>query len=194
MLSHCHGLASKQFLARGGGGVNDDRGTPITVPELSLSANPGATRPGETFQPNSFTGTAEVTVPLYASPARGAEPNLALRYTSGGANGVFGLGFRLSVPSVSRRTDLGIPRYAGHDTFVLADGGFLVPRYERTGGTWRPVEREEELDGRPCRAVAYRRGVESAFDVIELWTHLTEPVSSFWRMVGSVESSSRRST
>jgi RHS repeat-associated protein len=157
----------------------------ITIPNISPPGGNSTLGYGETFQANPFTGTAGLTIPLFASPARGEEPKLTLQYKSGSSNGVFGLGFDLTVPSVSRRTDLGIPRYAGNDTFVLADGSYLVPRYERDGETWRPVERMEELDGRSFHVVAYRRGSESEFDVIEQWTDATDLANSFWQFVGS---------
>jgi RHS repeat-associated protein len=161
----------------------------ITVPNLSVPGGHGALGYGETFQANPFTGTAGMVVPLFASPARDAEPRLELRYTSGGGNGVFGLGWSLPLPSVSRRTDLGIPRYAGHDAFVLADGSLLTPRCEKAGERWVPVERTEEHGEKTYRVVSYRRNAESAFDVIERWTVTNagpgDAAGSFWQIVGS---------
>jgi RHS repeat-associated protein len=158
----------------------------ITIPDLSMPSGHGALGYGETFQADPFMGTAGVDIPLFTPPARGAEPQLSLRYTSGAPNGVFGLGFALPLPSVSRRTDLGIPRYAGTDTFVLADGSILVPRYEREAAGWLPVERIEEYDGKNYVVVAYRRSSESTFDVIEQWTDLADETDCYWQVVNPV--------
>jgi RHS repeat-associated protein len=167
--------------------VGDDsqQATRIAIPNISVPSGHGALGYGETFHANPFTGTAGMVVPLFASAARDAEPRLELRYTSGGENGVFGLGWSLPLPSVSRRTDLGIPRYAGHDAFVLADGSLLTPRYEKAGQRWLPAERTEERGEKTYFVVSYRRNAESAFDVIEQWTDPKAPADSFWQIVGS---------
>ena len=65
-----------------------------------------------------------------ASPGRsGFGPALDLSYDSGAGNGPFGLGFQLSVPMVSRKTDKGLPRYLDADDtdeFTLAGAEDLV--------------------------------------------------------------------
>ncbi|MFG1610484.1 SpvB/TcaC N-terminal domain-containing protein [Actinoplanes sp. NPDC049265] len=155
------------------------------MPEIAAPGGQQIAGLGETFRPDTVTGAAEVTVSIFSAPARGAEPHLALRYTSGGGNGVFGLGFQLPMPSVTRRTELGVPMYAGDDTFVLDGGDILVPRYAPGGGAWQPVLRVAGLEGSSYRVAAFRRGVESTFDVIEWWTNVADPVDSFWIIVGS---------
>jgi RHS repeat-associated protein len=87
---------------------------------------------GETFKPDLFTGTGNLTVPLGIPPGRnGFQPQLTLSYSTGNGNGPFGLGWALDVPTVRRQTAHGIPRYrdgsaADGDTFVLSDGAELV--------------------------------------------------------------------
>src|SRR5436190_15743862 len=83
---------------------------------------------GEVFSTNLSTGTASLTVPLATSPGRdGFELGLQLTYDSGAGNSVFGIGWSISVPSITRKTDKGIPRYQPDDTFMLAGAEDLVP-------------------------------------------------------------------
>src|SRR5882724_9737749 len=95
------------------------------LPALSLPKGGGALRGiGEKFSTNAATGTGSLTVPIATSPGRaGFELALQLGYDSGGGNGPFGLGWKLSIPSITRKTDKGLPRYAdaeASDIFVLS--------------------------------------------------------------------------
>ena len=87
----------------------------ISVSQTSLPKGGGAIKGiGETFQPHEFCGTAGLSIPIPTSPCRGFEPHLSLDYSSGSGNGIFGLGFSLSIPNISRKTAKGIPRYRRH--------------------------------------------------------------------------------
>jgi hypothetical protein len=67
---------------------------------------------GETFAPDLHTGTGNFTVPLALAPGRnGFQPELNLVYSTGNGNGPFGPGWSLSIPSVSRKTSKGVPRF-----------------------------------------------------------------------------------
>src|SRR3954467_9752397 len=81
----------------------------LSPPSLSLPKGGGAIRGlGEKFAANPVTGTGSMTVPIATSPGRsGFGPQLALAYDSGAGNGPFGLGWNLSVPSITRKTDKG---------------------------------------------------------------------------------------
>ena len=83
------------------------------LPALSAPKGGGAIRGmGEKFAVNAATGSASLGVPLPISPGRGGfGPQLELSYDGGNGNGPFGLGFHLSVPSISRKTDKGLPLY-----------------------------------------------------------------------------------
>ncbi|EHQ91153.1 SpvB/TcaC N-terminal domain-containing protein [Desulfosporosinus youngiae] len=88
---------------------------------------------GEKFQPNPHTGTGNFSVPIELPPGRnGFQPQLTLTYSTGNANGPFGLGWNLNIPSVSCKTSKGIPRYQGQDTFVLSGAEDLVLIKEET--------------------------------------------------------------
>ncbi|ASC73436.1 Mono(ADP-ribosyl)transferase SpvB [Halomicronema hongdechloris C2206] len=103
---------------------------------------------GETFSPDLHTGTGNFTVPIALPPGRnGFQPELSLVYSTGNGNGVFGLGWGLSIPGVMRKTSKGIPRYDDRDTFVLSGAEDLVP-VERSPGITRYQPRTEGLFAR----------------------------------------------
>lgn len=90
---------------------------------------------GESFSAQLSTGVASLNVPLSLPMARGgAQPSLALSYSSGAGWGVAGTGWDIGVPYIARQTDRGTPRYgdqadffAGQDRFVFNGGQELVP-------------------------------------------------------------------
>src|ERR1700690_1783150 len=85
----------------------------FTVPSISIPKGGGAIRGiGEKFTANPVTGTGSMTVPIFTSPGRsGFGPKLSLSYDSGQGNGPFGVGWNLSLPSITRKTDKGLPLY-----------------------------------------------------------------------------------
>ncbi|HZR42271.1 MAG TPA: SpvB/TcaC N-terminal domain-containing protein, partial [Ktedonobacteraceae bacterium] len=104
------------------------KSAPITLTQLSLPKGGGAIQGiGETFQADEFTGTASLSIPLPTSPSRGFEPQLGIDYSSGSGNGIFGLGFGLSIPTIARKTSKGLPQYNDLDTFLLSRAEDLVP-------------------------------------------------------------------
>src|SRR5438552_14938325 len=67
---------------------------------------------GEKFAANPVTGTGSMSVPIATSPGRsGFGPQRSLSYDTGAGNGPFGFGWSLSLPSITRKTDKGLPRY-----------------------------------------------------------------------------------
>ena len=106
---------SDQALPTGSAQSPADRGL-ISPPTISLPKGGGAIRGiGEKFSANPVTGTGSMSVPISASPGRaGFGPQLALSYDSGSGNGLFGLGWSLSLPAITRKTDKGLPRYLVH--------------------------------------------------------------------------------
>ena len=95
---------------------------------ISLPKGGGALQGlGEKFSPDLYTGTGNFSVPLAVPPGRnGLQPQLALTYSTGQGNGPLGLGWSLSVPGVTLKTSKGIPRYQGHDTYLLSGAEDLV--------------------------------------------------------------------
>jgi len=137
-------------------------------PPLSLPKSGGALRGlGEKFQAGGPTGTGSLRIPLPVSPCRGAEPALALTYDTGHGAGPFGIGWTASVPSITRRTDRGIPRYedaAGSDVFILSRQEDLVPELTASSaGGWA---HQPTYDG-DYRVDAFRPRVEGSFARVE---------------------------
>src|SRR5712691_4457507 len=115
----------------------------ISAPSLSLPKGGGAIRGiGEKFAANPVTGTGSLAIPIFTSPGRsGFGPQLSLSYDSGAGNGPFGFGWSLSLPSITRKTDKGLPKYQDaedSDDFILSGAEDLVPVLVLTGEGWRP--------------------------------------------------------
>src|SRR2546428_6014878 len=108
-------LDSKATVGRGQEAANDK--APPSTPAISLPRGGGAIRGmGEKFAANPVTGTGSLTVPIATSPGRsGFGPQLSLSYDSGAGNGVFGFGWSLNLPAITRKTDKGLPRYLDSD-------------------------------------------------------------------------------
>jgi RHS repeat-associated protein len=106
-----------------------------------------------------------MSVPLGLSPGRsGFGPVLELRYDSGSGNGPFGLGWHLGVPTITRKTEKGIPRYLDEvesDVFILSGAEDLVPVLENG-------KRKVDLTVLPGYEVrSYRPRIEGLFARIE---------------------------
>src|SRR5262245_57512780 len=160
---------------------NEGNGSaPFAAPSISLPKGGGAIRGiGEKFAANPVTGTGSMTVPIAVSPGRsGFGPQLSLSYDSGAGNGPFGLGWNLSLPVITRKTDKGLPKYQDadeSDVFVLSGAEDLVPALD---DNWKIVE--TELDGYRIRS--YRPRIEGLFARIERWTRLGDG-DVHWRSI-----------
>ena len=162
------------------------------LPALSLPKGGGAIRGiGEKFGVNPVTGTGSMTVPVFTSPGRaGMGPQLSLSYDSGAGNGPFGLGWNLSLPAITRKTDKGLPRYRDaeeSDVFILSGAEDLVMVFKQDdAGNWvrdgegNPVVKEEERDGHAVRF--YRPRIEGLFARIERWTRSSDG-DVHWRSI-----------
>src|SRR5438132_11003791 len=114
----------------------DSGRTPLPFP--SLPKGGGTIRGiGEKFAVNPVTGTGSMSVPIATSLGRsGFGPQLSLSYDSGAGNGPFGFGWSLGLPSVTRKTDKGLPRYRDadeSDVFILSGAEDLVPILDNAG-------------------------------------------------------------
>lgn len=154
-------------------------------PSLSLPQGGGAIGGiGETFQADLFSGTGNFSIPLATSPGRdGFGPQLVLQYNSGHGNGPFGLGWRHTVPRVTRKTEKGLPRYDESDGFILSGAEDLVPMLVRAGNQWippAPLEKRNAAGDLIYRVTRYRPRTEGLFARIERWTRLDGDVH--WRV------------
>ncbi|MGZ8219394.1 SpvB/TcaC N-terminal domain-containing protein [Methylomagnum sp.] len=118
------------------------------APSLNLPKGGGAIRGmGEKFAANPLNGTGSMTPPVATGAGRsGFGPQLSLAYDSGAQNGPFGFGWNLSLPSITRKTDKGLPQYQDardSDVFILSGTEDLAPvLVQNAQGQW---ERENLL-------------------------------------------------
>ena len=169
--------------------AREDGGGAARAPSIALPKGGGAIRGiGEKFAANPVTGTGSLTVPIYASPGRsGFSPQLSLSYDSGAGNGPFGFGWTLSLPSITRKTDKGLPKY--HDTdesdvFVLSGAEDLVPvLVPNNGDWWREPTLLRTLAGKSYSVHRYRPRIEGLFARIERWSNAADATDTFWRSI-----------
>jgi RHS repeat-associated protein len=151
------------------------------TPAISLPKGGGAIKGiGETFQPNLFTGTGNFSVPIYTSPGHNDfGPKLSLQYSSGNGNGPFGLGWQLSIPRITRKTEKGLPTYTDDDVFVMSGAEDLVPCLKQVddgqgGKQWVPEEPiliKNENEQVIYTATRYQPRTEGLFARIEKWAN-----------------------
>lgn len=149
--------------------MSNKPGTAANV--ISLPKGGGAIQGiGETFSPDLFSGTGNFTVPIAIPPGRnGFQPEVNLVYSTGNGNSPFGLGWKLTIPNVSRKTSKGIPQYVddvesqpNSDTFLLSGAEDLVL--------------VSDAGVLPAR---FKPRTEGLFAIIE---HLKDDRSDFWRV------------
>src|ERR1700689_4223671 len=143
-------MAEDAAARSGQASTSQEDASPFAAPQLTLPKGGGAIRGiDEKFSANPVTGTGSLSVALPLSPGRsGFGPKLSLSYDSGTGNGIFGMGWSLSLPSITRRTDKGLPQYRDNDEadiFVLLGVEDLVPVLR--DGCDRPEFDEFERDG-----------------------------------------------
>lgn len=192
----------------GGAETQADDKFRLSAQQISLPKGGGAIRGmGEKFAANPVTGTGSMTVPIATSPGRsGFGPQLSLSYDSGSGNGPFGFGWSLSLPSIRRKTEKGLPQYCdaqASDVFILSGVEDLVPVYRQDlDGSWvashlgyqrdpngfwvrdqtsRLLIHEDELDG--YRVRRYRPRIEGLFARIERWSKIGSPSDVHWRSI-----------
>lgn len=168
---------------------DQDQQFKVAAPQLSLPKGGGAIRGiGEKFAANPVTGTGSLTVPIFTSPGRaGFGPQLSLAYDSGSGNSPFGFGWSLALPSITRKTDKGLPQYLDKDEsdiFILSGAEDLTPALVRSGTSWvRDVIPARTLYGKQYEIHRYRPRIEGLFARIERWVNLTDPQDTFWRSI-----------
>jgi hypothetical protein len=149
--------------------------TGAATPAISLPKGGGAIKGiGETFQPNLFTGTGNFSIPIATSPGRaGFGPQLTLQYSTGNGNGPFGLGWQLSIPRITRKTEKGLPKYDDSDVFVLSGAEDLVPCLKEIDDPDHPGQTkcvpEDPIARGDYTVTRYRPRTEGLFARIERW-------------------------
>src|SRR5580765_5029156 len=124
--------------------LDSPRSTTDSAPSISLPKGGGAIKGiGEKFAANPVTGTGSLSVPFPLSPGRaGFTPALSLTYDSGHGNGPYGFGWSVTYPTITRRTDRGLPEYRDDqesDVFILSGAEDLVPVLRPDGTRFEEV-------------------------------------------------------
>lgn len=132
------------------------------------------------------SGAASFDIPLPISPGRGYAPPLTLNYRSTVSNGLFGMGWSLSLGCVARRTNKGVPRYTDDDVILGPDGVVWLP--ERDGSGDLLFTEVDEYRGlaldRRYQVIRHFPRIEGAFERIEHWrADVGDP--GFWLIHGS---------
>jgi hypothetical protein len=162
-------------------GSEASSGSTKNQPKISLPKGGGAIQGiDEKFSVNAVNGTASFSIPLPFAPARGASPALSLSYNSGGGNSIFGLGWNLSLTSIKRKTEKGLPLYMDtieSDTFLFSGAEDLVPEFSKNEDGDFDIDehgdytiREETTSDGLYQIRFYRPRIEGLFARIERWT------------------------
>ncbi len=162
--------------------VNSNDDGAFRLPSIVLPKGGGAIRGmGEKFAATPVSGTGSMSIPIAVPTGRaGFAPSLALRYDSASGNGPFGFGWSLGLPSISRRTDKGLPRYddtAHTDVFVFAGADDLVPVSAADG-----TRHEDRVTFPGFTVYRYRPRIEGVFARIERWV-ATANGETHWRSI-----------
>jgi RHS repeat-associated protein len=129
---------------------------------VALIAPPGATS----------TGDAKLAYPLEVPPGRAnLQPQLAVQYNSAGGDGWLGMGWDLTVPSITVDTRWGVPRY---------DAGLETETYLMGGQQLTPAANRGQFVARSAEKVFHTR-VEGSFERIV--RHGSDPGSYTWEVV-----------
>ena len=169
------------------------RSNAIEIPAISLPKGGGAIKGiDEKFTVNAVNGTANFSIPLPFSSARGAQPGLFMSYNSGAGNSIFGLGWSMSLGSIKRKTDKALPRYLDElesDVFLFSEAEDLVPAFKKKvdGSFQLDASGEYQIDEITSSdnlfiIRKYRPRIEGAFARIERWTEKTTGIIK-WRVI-----------
>ena len=93
--------------------------------------------------------------------------------------GLYGFGWRIEYPAITRRTDQGLPLYRDaleSDVFMLSGHEDLVPALQPDGTRVSAIRDGYRVDG-------YRPRIEGAFARIERWTNTADETDVFWRSI-----------
>ena len=96
--------------------------------------------------------------------------------------------WNLSIPSITRKTDKGLPKYVDaeeSDVFILSGAEDLVPllEYNSEDETWLRHEQNRSVNGKNYRINRYRPRIEGLFARIERWTNISDPTDVAWRSI-----------
>ncbi len=118
-------------------------------------------------------GDAQVTFPISVPPGRaGVQPDLSLSYSSSAGNSWVGLGWDLSVGSVTVDTRWGVPRYSPNQESET---------YQLNGDQLSPTAVRSTLEARSTGDKIFTRRVEGSFE--RIIRHGDAPGNYWWEVI-----------
>jgi hypothetical protein len=141
----------------------------VALPKLGQPSGGGRSgSPATTYAIEENFGSGTLPFPFDLPTARELNLELSIVYSSGGGNGLFGIGFAANIPAFAVNLRFGIPRYDGNDPVAFA-GADLVPSLVEKDGVWVRDVAERSEDGIDWRVTRYQPRVEGDFTLIEHW-------------------------
>ena len=158
--------------------------TPTSIKELE-AANPLEGLQLIQAPTANNNGTANLSYQLEIPAGRqGMQPNLALTYSSSGGNGWLGVGWDISVPSITVETRWGVPRYESEwESEVYIYGGEQLVTMDGTGQVRKMPHRTNQAGqtGRlPDGERFYARAGEAHDSIVR---HDTTTQTYWWEVV-----------
>ncbi|SEO98242.1 RHS repeat-associated core domain-containing protein [Luteibacter sp. UNC138MFCol5.1] len=149
-----------------------DRSNVLRPPALSGSGTLEPALSGDWIGPD-HSGQTSLVIPLPLSRADGA-PDVSLVYRHSSTDGVFGLGWRLSLPSLRRESDRGLPTFTDEDRVLAPDGEPLLLVENSTASSFRGIALGATYDVR-----RFRPRTERDHTRFERWTGAGD---DFWML------------
>ncbi|KAL7904169.1 hypothetical protein GGI35DRAFT_490755 [Trichoderma velutinum] len=131
----------------------------------------------EKLEVNPSNGTMSLSIPIHTSSGRsGFGPSLSLGYDSGYGNGPFGIGWSLSLDSISRKVSRAIPTYGVSDVFILSGQEDLVTYGEAT-------DKIDLASGKEYSVQYFKPRVVADPLHIQRWTLKEDDSHIFWKVI-----------
>ncbi|KAK7178237.1 hypothetical protein PSPO01_15714 [Paraphaeosphaeria sporulosa] len=180
---HAETVSSESAIGHGG----------PSLPAITTPSGGGTLRQmNEAFSVDVVTGTASLSIPVPVTQiARWGAPSMDLQYTSGGGNGVFGIGWALGgLSSITRKTSTGLPTYDDDQDAFMLGSDELVPVFatDSVGNLKRDsegqyVRNEVPRDSGSYSVRGYRPRIESQYSRVERWASTLDPQDVHWRVI-----------
>ena len=158
--------------------------TPTSIKELE-AANPLEGLQLIQAPTANNSGTANLSYQLEIPAGRqGMQPNLALTYSSSGGNGWLGVGWDISVPSITVETRWGVPRYESNwESEVYLYGGEQLLMIDSVGHTCKMPHRTNQ-QGQTSRTWGTKHFVTRAGEAHDsIVRHGNAPQDYWWEVV-----------
>lgn len=134
---------------------------------INLPGGPGSISGlGGSFEASLNSGVGSYSVAIDIPPGvNGLTPQIALSYSSGGGNGMCGMGWSLPCDFVQRNTEDGLPSYGADEGYIASTGEDLVRIFDDA----RWPDREFYLQRRENALTRYEMKTAAAPDGQDYW-------------------------